>query len=427
MKKEILKEIIRDFHVNPLPPLIERDITIPLRSGKVITLVGARRSGKTYVLFNLVDRLIKSGVDFKNILYMNFEDERIDIKLNELDLILKAYNELYPDIRNKGCYLFFDEIQNIENWERFIRRVYDSVTKNIFITGSNSKFLSSDIATSLRGRTVSLEVFPLSFREYLRFGKVEVDLYSSKSLARINNYLVRFLRNGGFPEVFDYDDNMRVKTLQEYFNVMIYRDLIERYKIKNSAVLKFFLKRILASTTKQLSVNTIYNELQSSGFKIGKNQLYEFLEACQNIFLAFVLKKYTHKLVASELGERKVYTIDNGLLNAVSFKFSEDIGKTMEQAVFLELKRRGMEVYFYKGKYECDFVVKDGHSVSEAFQVSYSLSDKKTAVREIRGLADACKSFGLKKGTIITSDESKDFEAEGIKIKQVPLYKWLLE
>lgn len=427
MKKEILKEIIRDFHVNPLPPLIKRDITIPLRSGKIITLVGARRSGKTYVLFNLVDRLIKSGVDFKNILYVNFEDERIDIKLNELDLILKAYNELYPDIRNKGCYLFFDEIQNIENWEKFIRRVYDSVTKNIFITGSNSKFLSSDIATSLRGRTVSFEVFPLSFREYLRFGKVEVDLYSSKSLARINNYLVRFLRNGGFPEVFDYDDNMRVKTLQEYFNVMIYRDLIERYKIKNSAVLKFFLKRILASTTKQLSVNTIYNELQSSGFKIGKNQLYEFLEACQNIFLAFVLKKYTHKLVASELGERKVYTIDNGLLNAVSFKFSEDIGKTMEQAVFLELKRRGREVYFYKGKYECDFVVKDGHSVSEAFQVSYSLSDKKTAVREIRGLADACKSFGLKKGTIITSDESKDFEAEGIKIKQVPLYKWLLE
>ena len=427
MKKEILKEIIRDFHVNPLPSLIERDITIPIRSGKVITLVGARRSGKTYVLFNLMDRLIKSGVDFRNILYVNFEDERIDIKHNELDLILKAYNELYPDIRNKDCYLFFDEIQNIDNWERFIRRVYDSVTKNIFITGSNSKFLSSDIATSLRGRTVSFGVFPLSFKEYLRFGKVEIDIYSSKSLSKINNYLLRFLKNGGFPEVFDYDDNMRNRTLQEYFNVMIYRDMIERYKIKNTAVLKYFLKRILASATKQFSVNTIYNELQSSGFKIGKNQLYEFLEACQNIFLAFVLNKYTYKLVARELGERKIYAIDNGLLNAVSFKFSDDIGKTMEQAVFLELKRRGREVYFYKEKYECDFVVKDRHSVTEVIQVSSTLTDKKTAEREIRGITEACRHFGLKKGIIITGDEFQDIESDGLKVRNVPLYRWLLE
>jgi predicted AAA+ superfamily ATPase len=427
MKKEILKEIIRDFHVAPLPSVIERDAVIPFNSGKIITLVGARRSGKTYVLYNLMNKLMKSGLDFKNILYINFEDERFDLKLSELDLILRAYNELYPDLKMKNCYLFFDEIQNIGNWEKFIRRVYDSVTKNIFITGSNSKFLSSDIATSLRGRTISFEIFPLSFREYLRFNKVNIDIYSSKSLAKINNYLLKFFKNGGFPEVFNYDDNMRVKVLQEYFNVMIYRDLIERYEIKNAAVLKYFLKRILASATKQISVNTIYNELRSSGFKIGKNHLYEYLDACQNIYLAFVLSKHTHKLVARELGERKIYAIDNGLLNAVSFKFSEDTGKAIEQVVFLELKRRGREIYFYKEKYECDFVIKDGHSISDTIQVSYSLTDKKTAGREIRGLVDACKSFRLKKGTIITSDELKDFEAEGIKIKQIPLYRWLLE
>lgn len=427
MKKEILKEIIRDFHVARLPSLVERDISIPISSGKIITLIGARRSGKTYVLFNLMDKLMQTGVDFRNMLYMNFEDERIDLQLNEFDLIIRAYSELYPDIKIRECYLFFDEIQNIANWEKFIRRVYDSLTKNIFITGSNSKFLSSDIATSLRGRTISFEVFPLSFREYLRFNKVDIDIYSSRSAAKINNYLLRFLKNGGFPELFAYDDNMRTKVLQEYFNVMIYRDLIERYDIKNAAVLKYFLKRLLASTTKQISVNTIYNELKSSGFKISKNYLYEYLDACQNIYLAFVLTKYTHKLVSRELGERKVYAIDTGLLDAITFKFSEDKGKALEQAVFLELKRKSREIYFYKEKNECDFVVKDGHSISEAFQVSYSLSDKRTAAREIRGLTDACKSFGLKKGTIITSDESGEFETEGIEIKQVPLYKWLLE
>jgi len=426
MKKEILKEIIRNFHVTALPNVIERDISVPFHSGKIITLVGARRSGKTYIFFNLMDGLLKKAVDFRNILYVNFEDERIDLKLSELDLILRAYAELYPNVKIKDCYFFFDEIQNIKGWEKFIRRVYDSLTKNIFITGSNAKFLSSDIATSLRGRTISLEVFPLSFREYLRFQKADADVYSSRALAKINNYLLKFLRGGGFPEVFDYDDNMRAKVLQEYFNVMIYRDLIERYEIKNAAILKCFLKRILASATKQLSVNTIYNELKSSGIKIGKNHLYEYLDACQNIYLAFVLAKHTHKLVARELGKRKIYAIDNGLLNAISFTFSGDKGKAIEQAVFLEIKRRGGEVYFYKEKYECDFLIKDEHEVSEAIQVAYSLSDKKTAGREIRGLVDACISFGLKKGTIITLDESNDFVSGGIKIRQLPLYKWLL-
>lgn len=426
MKKEIIKEIIRDFHLEDLPELFERDIEVSLSSGKIISLVGARRSGKTSFLFNTIEKLKKKGIDRKKILYLNFEDERLDLKTDELDLILQAYREFYPDLNLRDCHLFFDEIQNIKNWEKFVRRLYDSVTKNIFITGPNSKFLSTDIATSLRGRTLSYEVYPLSFKEYLHFNKAGIDLYSSKSVAKIKNYLLKYLDNGGFPEVVHYDDKLREKVLQEYFNVMIYRDLVERYEIKNIAVLKFFIKRILASSTKQLSVNTIYNELKSSGFKLGKNQLYEYLDACQSIYLAFVLKKYAHKLVSRELGDRKVYSIDNGLLNAVNFRFSEDKGKAMEQVVFLELKRRGKELYFYKGRYECDFIVREGNTVSEIIQVSYSLSNDKTKKREIRGIVDACKEFGMKNGIIITTEAIPDFEVEKIKIKVAPLYRWLL-
>ena len=426
-KKELLKGIIRDFHFEAHYELFERDINIPLSSGKIISLIGARRSGKTFCLFNLIENLQKNGIDFKKILYLNFEDERLDLKTDELDLILQAYRELYPDLNLKECCLFFDEIQNVEGWEKFVRRVYDSITRNIFITGSNSKFLSTEIATSLRGRTISYEVFPLSFREYLRFNRVTVDLYSSRTLAKINSLLQKYLTEGGFPEVINYDASFRKKTLQEYFNVMIYRDILERYKIKNTAVLKFFIKRIFASATKQLSVNTIYNELKSSGFKIGKNHLYEYLDMCQNIFLVFILKKYACKLVSLELGERKVYAIDSGLLNAVSFKFSDDRGNAMEQAVFLELRRKGKEIYFYKERYECDFIVKEGNSVSEAIQVAYLLPDEKTRNREIRGITDACKAFGLKKATLITFDMSQDFTVEKIKIRAVPLYRWLLE
>ncbi len=426
MKKVILKGIIRDFHVEPLPELFDRDIEVTLSSGKIISLVGVRRSGKTSFLFNLIGKLKNMGIDLRKVLYLNFEDERLDLKTGELDLILQAYRELYPDLNLKECYLFFDEIQNIENWEKFIRRVYDSTTKNIFITGSNARFLSSDIATSLRGRTLSYEVFPLSFREYLHFNNIGIDLHSSRSLAKINNSLYKYLDNGGFPEVINYDEKLREKVLQEYFNVMIYRDLVERYEIRNAAVLKFFIKRVLASSTKQLSVNTIYNELKSSGFKIGKNQLYEYLDACQSIYLAFVLKKYAHKFVSRELGERKVYCIDNGLLNAVNFRFSDDKGKAMEQTVFLELRRRGMEIYFYKEKYECDFIVKKGNTVSEAIQVSYSLSDDKTKRREIRGIVDACKALELKKGIIISNEAAQDLKVEKIRIQVIPLYGWLL-
>ncbi len=257
MKKELLKQIIRDFHLAPLPKLNRRALVVPVDTGKIITLVGVRRSGKTSYLFNLIEDLLVRGVPLAGILYVNFEDERLDLKTEELDLLLQAYRELYPDVNIEGCWFFFDEIQNIAGWDKFIRRVYDKGTKNIFITGSNARFLSSEIATSLRGRTISYEVFPLSFHEYLSFKGVTVDLHSSKSIALIIHHLADYLKHGGFPEVIDYNDGLRNRVLQEYFNVMIYRDLLERYEIKNIPALKFFLKRLMSSATKQVSVNNI--------------------------------------------------------------------------------------------------------------------------------------------------------------------------
>ncbi len=426
MKKELLKHIIRDFHLAPLPQLKRRALVVPVDTGKIITLVGVRRSGKTSYLFNLIEDLLGRGVPMAEILYVNFEDERLDLKTEELDLLLQAYRELYPDVNVEDCWFFFDEIQNIAGWDKFIRRVYDKGTKNIFITGSNARFLSSEIATSLRGRTISYEVFPLSFHEYLSFKEVTVDLHSSKSIALINHHLADYLRHGGFPEVINYNDGLRNRVLQEYFNVMIYRDLLERYKIKNIPALKFFLKRLMSSATKQVSVNNIYNELKSSGFKIGKNQLYDNLEACQNIYLAMVLRKHTKSLVNRELGEKKIYAIDNGLLNALDYKFSDDTGKTLEQTVFLELKRREKDVYFFKEKSECDFIIKLGFEVTEAIQVTATLSDEKTRKRELRGLLECCKVLGLRHGLIITFDTAEELEVDGVKVTIMPLYHWLL-
>lgn len=426
MKKDLLKQIIRDFHLTPLPVLKRRILQVPTDTGKIVTLVGVRRGGKTSYLFNLMEGLLARGVPMRSLLYINFEDERLDLKMGELDLLLQAYQELYPDTHMGECYLFFDEIQNIVGWDKFVRRVYDTSTKNIFITGSNARFLSSDIATSLRGRTISYEVFPLSFREYLSFKGIAVDVHSSQSIAHINHHLSDYLVRGGFPEVIDFDEGLRNRVLQEYFTVMIYRDLLERYKIRNIPALKFFLKRIIASATKQVSVNNIYNELKSSGFKIGKNQLYDNLEACVNIYLARILRKHTASLVDRELGEKKIYAIDNGLLNALDYKFSSDTGKALEQAVFLELKRREKNIYFFKDRSECDFVVKRNLDVMEAIQVAATIVEEKTRKREIRGLIDCCKRFGLQEGFIITLDAMEEFEVDGIKVMVIPLYHWLL-
>ena len=423
-KKQLLKQIIRDFHLSENFDVKPRNIQPPIDTKKIITLIGVRRCGKTSIFYHMINQLIEK-IEKTKILFLNFEDERFELNSDELDLILQAYMELYPSYKLSECYFFFDEIQNIPNWEKFIRRMYDTISKNIFITGSNSKLLSSEIATSLRGRTLNFEIFPLSFKEYLSFKDIEVDFYSSKSLAFIKNAQESFLKNGSFPEILFLEEIYANKTLQEYFNVLLYKDLAERYNITNTVALKFFLKRIISSSTKQISINKIFNELKSSGIKIGKNTLYEFLEYVQNIYLALTLQKYDNSLINKELGEKKIYSIDIGLNNATEFRFSDDIGKSLENAVFLELKRKEFDIYYYRtSKSECDFLVFDKNTISDVIQVTFDMGDENTKSREIKGLIEACKNFDLKSGIIITFDSEDELIENGIKIKIIPFYKW---
>jgi len=424
-KKEQLKQIIRDFHLQGDFEVTKRDIKPPLDTKKIITLIGVRRCGKTSILYEMINRLTTT-IPKTKIFFLNFEDERLELTSDELDLLLQAFMELYPEQNLSECYFFFDEIQNVTGWEKFIRRVYDTISKNIYVTGSNSKLLSSEIATSLRGRTLTFEVFPLSFSEYLRFKNIEVDLYSTKSQALIKHSLAIFLKNGGFPETLFLEENYANKTLQEYFNVLLYKDLCERYGITNTIALKFFLKRLLSSTTKQISINKIYNDLKASNIKIGKNTLYEFLDYSQNIYSALTLHRFDTSLVSQELGEKKIYTIDIGLNNAVEFRFSDNIGKSLENAVFLELKRKGYELYYHRDKSECDFLVAKNGTITEAIQVTYDMSEDETKTREIKGLVEACKKFNLPSGTIISYDSEESFFQDGIQIEVIPFYKQVL-
>ena len=425
-KKEIIKSLISEFHYRELPEFIPRQDSIPTGLDKIITLVGPRRSGKTYRLYQVISELLARR-EKQSLVFLNFEDERLDLDVKDLDLILRAYRELYPDRDISACTFFFDELQNVDGWEQFIRRLYDTLCRRIYLTGSNAKMLSSEIASSLRGRSVSYTIYPLSFKEFLCFKKIEYNDYIPEIKAMVNNALDAYIRGGGFPELVHVEDEViRCKILQEYYQVMLFRDLVEHYRLTNIVALKFFLKRLFASSAKEISVNRIYNDLKSANIQIGKNSLYSFLDYAESIFLVATLPKFSRKLSIREFGERKIYAIDTGLLNAVVYKFTEDKGKAVEQIVYWELMRRGKQLFFLKNGFECDFItMAPNGDLGEILQVSIDLSDPHTRKRELKGLGAACRKLGLHCGTIITLDEEDTLSDNGIDVSLVPLAQYL--
>ncbi len=426
MVKDLIKTVIREFHTEELPALVERDLRFPLDSGRIVSLVGPRRAGKTYLFYQHIGELLKKGVPREKILYLNFEDERLDFTPQGLDLILQAYRELYPELELERCYFFFDEVQNADGWERFVRRIYDRISRNIFITGSNSKLLSQEIATSLRGRTLKYEVFTLSFREFLRFKgfdfDVKRDLYSPKKKAKLIQYFKEYVLWGGFPEVASLPKELKLKTLQEYFEVMLYRDIVERYQIRDTITLKYFLKRLVENAGRILSVHKIYNELRSQGIRVGKDSLYKYLEYAENACFIKLLRKHHRSIVKSELAEKKVYLIDPGFIRSIRFFGDEGKGTMLENTIFKELLPSGKEVVYFKGNRECDFVV----NKKLALQVSYELKDEKTLKREVGGLKEACRYFGLPEGIIVTFDEKREIELGDLKVRVMPAYELVL-
>jgi hypothetical protein len=270
--KDTLKRIISDFHEMPLPVFRRRTLEVPLDLGKIITIIGPRRAGKTYYLYQIMTDLKHRGASAHQLLYLNFEDERLDLEGNN-DAIFDAYRELYPDQDLANVYIFFDEIQELPNWEKFVRRISDSLSKNIFLTGSNARLLSKEIATSLRGRSLTFEILPLSFPEYLTFIDISSnDQTSSRQRARIDNAYVQYCQWGGFPEIVTIPERFKAQVLQEYFNVMLYRDLVERYEIKDISVLKYLIKRLIGSFTKEFSVINCITNSNPDLFRLARMQ-----------------------------------------------------------------------------------------------------------------------------------------------------------
>ncbi len=424
--KHILKTIIKDFHSKPLPSFKPRQLKVPLDLGKIITIIGPRRAGKTWYFFQLMAGLEELEFKRQQFLYLNFEDERLELEAN-YDQIIDAYLELYPAQKLDEIYIFFDEIQELPGWEKYVRRLYDTVTKKIFLTGSNAKMLSKEIATSLRGRSLSFEIMPLSFCEYLLFQDIDPeDRYSTINRAKIQSSFEEYLIWGGYPELVKIETRFKPDVLQEYFNVMLYRDLMDRYEVRDASVLKYLIKRLIGSFTKEFSVNKLYNDLKSRGFKIGKDSIYRLIDQIFSIYMVTCVEKYDPSVVKREMSNRKIYLYDNGFASATNYSFSEDRGKLLENLVFIRLRASTEEIYFLKNGYECDFVVFPRAAKPILVQVTEMLNQDNLS-REIKGLEKARKKIKNGRSLLIARDITVplDMLPEWIEIKTVT--DWLLE
>lgn len=427
---ELLKTIIQDFHTTGLPKeIVTRQINIPLTTSNIITIIGPRRSGKTYLLYSLINSLTKD-IPLKRCVYVNFEDDRLNLKKEDLQLLLDAYQQQYPDIDLKEVYFFFDEIQVVDGWEIFVRRVHDKVSKHVFVTGSSAKLLSKEIATALRGRTITYTLFPFTFGEYVHYQHYlpedNLKTFSTKQKNLLVKAFEDFMYIGGYPEVISFDTQLRDKTLQNYLDVMMYRDVIERYKITQTHLIKDFLHRIFSSNAKEFSLNKYYHDLKSRGIAISKDTLYQYVSHFIDIYLIFLIPRYSSSYIKQEQAGKKLYVNDTGLLHSQQFEFSSELGRALETAIFLELIKHEKKVFFLKEQhYECDFLIKEKDKIVGALQVCYKMTEENKD-REINGLVHALKLFHLNKGIIVTLSQEETITQEGITVSIIPAWKWIL-
>ena len=411
--------------------VIDRDVSLPIDGNEIITIPGVRRCGKSTLMEIAINRLLANGVRKENILWIGFDDERIKyMTAEELDLVLQAYREMYPATELKDVWMFFDELPLVKDWEYFVLRLFKGSCKHIFICGSNASTLSVEMKSALRGWPREVEVWPLSFREYLRFKGVDADSHLEQDKARVQVAFNEYNRLGGMPEPTLMPVlSEKYRKLQDYFDVMLLRDLVEHWQISKPQTVRYFLKRVMTTIASRLSVNAIYREIKASGRKVTKDDLYDWLAWAQSIYLVRKLDVYSRSVKSEISIPGKYYVIDNGLRSAVIPLQSDDDGKQLENTVYLELIRRkghNAELSYFSGSGECDFVVSEGDEVKRLIQVTWEMSDAETRKREFSGILEAAKATGCRDLTIITRDEEGEEIRDGLNVKIVPVCRFLL-
>ncbi len=422
MDKALLKEIILEqaelLECKEIG--IEREILSAIgkytQAPQAVVVSGIRRAGKSTLLKQIIEKYHKEQG-----YYFNFEDERLcDFKAANFNSLLEVFVELFGERK----VFFLDEIQNVENWELFVRRMCDRGFK-FYITGSNASLLSREIGARLTGRHMPINLSPFSFREFLKFKGFEINKNSLSITAergKIKRYFNEYLQWGGMPEFLRYKDRDLLKAA---YNDILYRDIAARYEIKEVKALRELSLYFLSNPGSPFSYNKLKNSLGMGSV----NTIKSYTDFLENSFLIMVNNQFSYSFKKQIVNAKKVYCVDNGILEAVSFQFSLNRGKYLENIVNAELKREGEEIYYYKTRsgFEIDFVIKRGRNVNMLMQVAMSLHKEETRNRELRALKEAAEELKVKNALILTEDAEEDLKENSLEIKVMPVYKWLLE
>lgn len=415
--KELLKQIIFEQQDNckrlmqdAIPRYIDEEW---LSTTEILIFTGVRRCGKSVLLQQLRERLEEK--DF----FFNFDDERlVHFKLEDFATLQECFFELFGEQHT----YYFDEIQNVEGWESFVRRLYNEGNK-VVVTGSNARMLSKEMGTHLTGRYISVEVYPFSFAEYLQLERIELsqkDFYLMPSRSRLLGHFQNYLERGGFPK---YLRTGSVRYLSSLYESIIFRDVMARNGLTNDKEIQELTFYLASNATKRITYNSLGKIVGIRHPETIKN----YLEYIQQTYMIFQLLKYAPSVKTQMLSPKKVYFIDNAIVSRMGFNATDNVGVKLENAVFIELMRRGCDVFFHADKKECDFVVRQGVRITQAYQVTVKMDDEKTRKREIEGLQEAMDAYGLTEGYIITMNEKEELTEGGKAIHVVPAWEWMLK
>jgi len=431
--RHVFAQRIAEFESTELPRPTARDARLLELPGKADVVVGMRRVGKSWLLLHRIHQLLAAGVPRDRILYCEFEDERLaGLQAQNLGLLEEEFFARYPDSREQECWFFFDEVQEVPGWEKFVRRLLATQRRHLAVTGSSARLLSREIATSLRGRAISTELLPFSFGEVLTNRGIAIPERwptAGAQRSKLQHAFESFLDIGGFPEVQRYSPEARRRTLQSYLEIAVLRDVAERHGITNLAALRFVIRRLLRSVGSRVSVNALHQDLKSQNIAVGKDQVYAYLSHLEDSFLVFPLSLHATSERRRQMNPRKIYAIDHGLVRACVPTGPADTGHYLENIVYLELRRRG-EVSGYHltaGGREVDFVAADHEGRRHLVQACADLGSATTREREMRAIVEAAHETGIDAATVVSLAEEDTERIEGITVRIVPAWRWLLE
>jgi len=428
---DLLKEIILDFQNERLNTGIKRHLSYELVKRKAFVCIGVRRCGKSTLFYQIMNNLERNGVKRENILYLNFFDDRLtEVKNTNPSLITEAYYSLYPEKKGvEEVYCFFDEIQEARDWEPFVDRILRTEKCSVFITGSSAKMLSKEVATQMRGRSLVWELFPFSFREFLDYKEIDYKKLNSKNRLFVQKAFNEYFQKGGFPEVRNVSNKIRIMILQEYYRTILHRDIIERFNAINPQAVIQAGYRLICSAASLYSINRVTEYLKSLGYRVSKDFVSSCINWYQDAYFLFSVKIFSPSLSKQNVNTKKIYCIDHSMIAAVAPGILANRGHLLENIIYIHLRRRTEEIYYYRTKkgQEVDFIWLDRQGKRHLMQVCLSLGDPATKKREISSLNQAMEELNLGESTIITFEEEDVLEEGSKVINIVPVWQFLLK